>query len=209
MPGVPPPLPPVLPPKCCATCAHYLLIPSTCKLLSCRATPPFLWESVPTILGEVFSGQSVCSRLLREWGNEWQKHKGIQSRSGCPSGGFCTATHNKNKNKTKWIPHCRQMLNWKENFFFNVGIGTRKKISKQQASIFSCVFLATANRCLRRRKSRVAAAAAVVVADDGRVPLRRVEVPFLLPHDKDITSWSSLVASAVSFFFQNKQTKTK
>lgn len=76
----------------------------------------------------------------------------------------------------------------KNFFFFNVGIGTRKKISKQQASIFSCVFLAPANRCLRRRKSRVAAAAAVVVADDGRVPLRRVEVPFLLPHDKDITS---------------------
>lgn len=128
-----------------------------------------------------------------------------------PFRGFCTATHNKNKNQTKSfniVGKCstekKTTINFFSWFFFNVRISTRKKISRQQASIFSCVFLATANRCLRRRKSRVAA----VVADDGRVPLRRVEVPFLLPHDKDITSWSSLVASAVSFFVQNKQTKT-
>lgn len=146
---------------------------------------------------------------MRQWTAKTQRNpKSVR----LPFRGFGTATHNKNKNITKFIQHCRQMLNWKENnykflfmiFFFNVRISTRKKISRQQASIFSCEFLVTANRCLRRRKSRVAA----VGADDGRVPVRRVEVPFLLPHDKDITSWSFLVASAVSFFVQNKQTKT-
>lgn len=80
----------------------------------------------------------------------------------------CNSQQEQKQNKIRSTLSANAQLKRKQlyisfhDFFFNVRISTRKKISQQQASIFSCAFLVTANRCLRRRKSRVAA----VVADD-------------------------------------------